>query len=157
MSVMMVGCATTSKTVYEEETIQLIGEWTIGFTFQSGEVEKTLKEGKVDSLSITRTGRNPKDLELKDEIFYRLKDKHSINLNKASSDKAGRILLHPIYFTKGYTGNFQSCTVTIVDAQDNTLARLKVKNGDRNATFKDDDAFARYLADSIAKSITKKP
>ncbi|MDP7611370.1 MAG: hypothetical protein QGH62_02885 [Nitrospinaceae bacterium] len=66
-------------------------------------------------------------MELKDEVFYRLKDKHSIKLNKAFSDKVERILLHPIYFTEWYTGHFQSCTVTIVDAEDNTLARLKVK------------------------------
>ena len=34
-----------------------------------------------------------------------------------------------------------------------SLARVKMNNGDRNAAFMDDDEFARYAAGAIARTI----
>ncbi len=74
-------------------------------------------------------------------------------MTKAASETSGRIKIHPIHF---YRGGFKLLTVTLVDKQGETLARLKIKNGDRNATFKDDDDFARYAAKAIADAIREK-
>ena len=157
LAIALCGCASSSMTVYNVGQIQEIDEWSIAFMYQTGEVEKTIKGGGVDSVAIKQTGRNAKDLELRDEVYFRLKDKHSINVKKSSSDSSGKILLHPIYFTKWYAGHFQSCTVTLVDSEGTTLARIKVKNGDRNASFKEDDSFAKFLADAIAKALAQSP
>ena len=46
--------------------------------------------------------------------------------------------------------------VTLIDSRGDALARTKIKNGDRNATFKDDDDFARYAAKAIADTIRVK-
>jgi hypothetical protein len=79
-----------------------------------------------------------------------LQDKHGIKLVKEPASSVGIISIHPVHF---YSGRFKSLDVTLVASTRETMARIRIKNGDRNATAKDDDIFAAYCADAIADVI----
>jgi hypothetical protein len=123
------------------------------FAYEAGSIEKLQKSSGDSEVKVVSSGQLPEDLQLLDDLYYTLKDEYSIPLTKITSEASGRITIHPIHF---YGGGFQLLTVTLVDKLGETLARLKIKNGDRRATFKDSDAFTRYAAEAIAKAIKQK-
>ena len=55
-----------------------------------------------------------------------------------------------------YGIGFKSVDVVIEDTDGNDLARIRIQNGDRNITFKDDYDFAEYTANAIADIINAK-
>jgi hypothetical protein len=68
-------------------------------------------------------------------------------------EKSGRIRIYPVRF---YSGGFKLLAVTLTHPQGETLARMKIENGEGPAMFKDDDDFANYAAKAIAVAINRK-
>jgi len=147
------GCASVNKKLYEPARLNAVDTWVLEFAYESGSVEQLQKSSGDSEVKVVNKGHLPRDLQLRDDLFYILKDEYAISLAKAGSQASGRIQIHPIHF---YSGGFKLLTVTMVDRQGDTLARLKIENGDRNGTFKDDDNFAKYAAKAIADAIRKK-
>jgi hypothetical protein len=148
-----VSCASVNSKLYAPAQFKAVNAWLLEFAYETGSVEQLQKSSGDSEVKVVSKGQLPGDLQLRDDLYYTLKDEYSIPLTKISSEASGCIKIHPIHF---YSGGFKLLTVTLVDKQGETLARLKIKNGDRNATFKDDDAFARYAAKAIAKAIKQK-
>jgi len=138
--------------MYDPAGLSAIDIWILEFAYESGSVEQLQKSSGDSELKVVSKGHLPRDLQLRDDLYYTLKDEYAIPLIKAASEESGRIQIHPIHF---YSGGFKLLTVTLVDSRGETIARLKIENGDRNATVKDDDDFARYAAKAIADSIRK--
>ena len=144
----LVSCASTETKMYSPEGLKGIESWSVGFQYQPGEVEITSKSSGETETRATAGGRDSLDLTLRDEILYVLRDRHGLKVSNNHKQGMGKILIHPLQFT---FGGIHSVRVIIQDSNGDTLARVKVENGDRNATFKDVDDFAEYAADSIAK------
>lgn len=146
-------CASVDSKIYAGNKVQTVSAWTLEFAYESGAVEQLQKSTGDSEVKVVSTGQSPSDLQLRDDLFFTLKDEYAIPLTKKPADANGRIQIHPIHFPGG---GFKLLTVTLVDKQGETLARLKVTNGDRNATFKDDEDFTKYAANAIAQAIRAK-
>lgn len=144
------GCATFKTTLYDQSKLKTITSWHIDFSYEAGEIEEKVISGRKSEVKVTKSGHLPQDLQLRDDIFFHLKDKYRIPVVKDVNSASGFIRIHPVHF---YFGGFKSLDVTIYDRENNLVARIRVKNGDRPATFKEDDEFAEYCADAIAKLI----
>lgn len=142
-----IGCASVKPTVYEPQKIKEIKNWKLDFKYEPGEVERKIEDDGSKEVKVTTGGRTSRDLQLKDDIGSFLKDNHNINLDNSNlSDRS--ILINPVHF---YSGGFKSVDVNIEDKNELALARIRVQNGDRVVTFKDDYDFAEYVADAIAE------
>tara|TARA_R110002072_G_scaffold286768_1_gene451880 strand:+ start:240 stop:659 length:420 start_codon:yes stop_codon:yes gene_type:complete len=125
------GCASTSSKIYSKNEILQITSWELDFAYESGSIEATKKAAGNDELKVVRSGQSATDLELRDDLYFMLKDEYSISVTKTQANSSGKILIHPIHFA---SGGFKSLTVNLVNSKGDTLGRLKIKNGDRNAT-----------------------
>lgn len=144
------GCATHNVTLYDQSKLNTVTVWHIDFSYEAGEIEQKVTSKGETEAKVVKTGHSPRDLQLRDDIFFHLKDKYHISVVKDVNSASGLIRIHPVHF---YYGGFKSLDVTIYDQKNNLLARVRIKNGDRPATFKEDDEFAEYCADAIAKLI----
>jgi hypothetical protein len=147
------GCASVAPKIYEADKLRSIKSWQLEFAYESGEIEELKKSSGDAEIKVVNKGQSPRDLQLRDDIFYTLKDEYSISLVKEAGESTGKITIHPIHF---YSGGFKLLTVTFLDTAGDTLARMKITNGDQQVTFMDDDGFARYVAKAIAQTLKEK-
>ena len=147
------GCASVNMKIYDSAQLNAVDTWVLEFAYEAGSVEQKKMSSGDSEFKVVSEGHAPRDLQLRDDIYYTLKDEYSITLAKSATVKSGRIRIHPIHFYHGY---FKLLTVTLIDSHGETLARMKIKNGDRNATLKDDDNFASYASKAIADAIQRK-
>ena len=146
--VFLFGCASTSSSFYNKQAIAEVKTWEIVFAYESGEVEQTISSQGESSARMMKSGNPASDLQLRDDIFFHLKDKLNAPVTKDTKQADGQIRLHAVHFGGG---GFKSLDVSLYDKTNQLLARVRIKNGDRNATFKDDDDFAEYAGDAIAE------
>jgi outer membrane lipoprotein-sorting protein len=146
-------CASVNTKLYDPAGLKAVDAWVLEFAYEAGSVEHLSKSSGDSELKVISEGHLPRDLQLRDDLYYTLKDEYAIKLTKTATEASGRIQIHPIHF---YRGGFKLLTVTLVDKQGETLVRLKIKNGDRNATFKDSDEFTGYAAKAIADAIRQR-
>lgn len=149
----LISCASVNSRIYVPDQLKTVKTWLLEFAYESGEVEQLQKSNGDSEVKVINKGQLPRDFQLRDDLYYTLKDDYSIPLTKKSREADGRIQILPIHF---YDGGFKLLSVILVDEEGETLARLKIENGDRNATFKDDDAFTHYAAKAIANAIKQK-
>ncbi len=144
-------CASVKPTVYEPQKIKEINSWVINFKYEPGEIERKSDNEGSQEVKITTGGRPSIDLQLRDDISYFLNDNYGIVIDKTGQTAQGKILINPV---RAYWG-FKSVDVAIEDLNGLSLARIRVQNGDRNATIKDDYDFAEYAAKAISDVIKK--
>ena len=96
---------------------------------------------------VVAEGHPRRDLKLRDDIAFSLKDEYKLDASRAKRAGSGSILLLPVSFS---SGGFQSLDVEIQLPDGTTAGRIQIKNGDRNATFKNDTDFAEYATTAIA-------
>ncbi|OIR23787.1 hypothetical protein [Bathymodiolus thermophilus thioautotrophic gill symbiont] len=147
------GCASINSKIYSKNEILQITSWEIDFAYESSSIEATKKAAGNDELKLVRSSQLATDLELRDDLYFMLKYEYLIPVTKTQTHDSGKIFLHPIHFSRG---GFGSLTVNIVNSKGDTLGRLKIKNGDRKATYKDEEEFTKYAADAIVQAITNK-
>ena len=143
------GCANSTVSNYKPGSYSKIKAWQVKLAYESGEVSTTVKDGKVAEVKVSRSGNSSAELTLREDLFYYLKDSKAINISTTGD---GIILV-------SIDGHFRSggivgVTVRLTDSAGEVLSRMKIKNGDRNATFKDDESFTRFVGDSIIGEIT---
>ena len=149
----LTACASVDSKIYAGNKVQAISAWTLEFAYESGAVEQLKKSTGDCEVRVVSAGQMPSDLQLRDDLFFALQDEYAIPLTKKSGDADGRILIHPLHFM--WEG-FQLLTVTLVDRQGETLARLKITNGDRPVTVMNDEDFTKYAAKAVASAIRGK-
>lgn len=146
-------CASIQSKVYSPTLLKSVNLWVLEFAYETGSIEQSQKSGGDSEVKVVSMGQSARDLQLRDDLFFTLKDEYSVPVTKKPSGPTGRIQIHPIHF---YSGGFKLLTVTFLDDNGETLARMKIANGDLDATFKDDDKFTRYAARAIADAIKQK-
>jgi hypothetical protein len=144
LAVGLTACASTKPTLYDSAALQSVRSWTVDFTYEAGRTEEAVSQEKGAETRVVREGRPRRELKLRDDLVFLLKDQHKF-------DVAREIHLLPVDF--GF-GGFKSVDVELVLPNGETAGRVQIKNGDRNATFKDDDDFTEYVANAIAGAIT---
>jgi hypothetical protein len=139
---------TTYKTaVYDRSKLLSIANWYIDFAYEAGEFEQKISGSGETEASIKKVGQFPRDLQLRDDIFFYLKDKYQISVVRDTNKATGFIKIHPVHFLYG---GFKSLDVTIYDSENNLIARIKIKNSN---SWMGDEEFAEYCAKAIAKTI----
>lgn len=123
---MLSACASVDSKIYTGSKVQTLSAWTIEFAYESGALEQVQKSTGDSEVKIVSTGQLPSDLQLRDDLFFTLKDEYAIPLTKKPTGATGKIQIHPIHFQRG---GFKLLTVTLVDQQSETLARIKITNG----------------------------
>jgi hypothetical protein len=88
------------------------------------------------------------DVKLRDDIAFYLTTKHKINLVKELKPTIGLIRADAECRWEQYV----TLNIIIYDWEHNLLAEIEVKNGE-DVMVKDDEQFAEYCADVIAKLI----
>lgn len=92
------GCASVNTKVYDSARLSAVDTWTLEFAYEAGSVEQLRKSSGDSELKVVSEGHTPRDLQLRDDIYYALKDEYSIPLAKTATDRSGRIQMHPIHF-----------------------------------------------------------
>ncbi|HMQ15215.1 MAG TPA: hypothetical protein PKC49_04500 [Phycisphaerae bacterium] len=147
------GCADVKVSLYKPEAIGAVRTWDVDFTYEAGRYEEVVGTERGQEQKVVKEGHPPVDLQLRDDIFFRLRDRHGVQTVKDVAEADGLVRIHPVHFAYG---GFKSLDVTMLDRADEILARIRIQNGDRNATFKDNDEFAEYCADAVGDVITGK-
>jgi len=147
----LAACASVKTTLYDQDATRSVKAWTVEFIYESGRTEQAFSREKGAETRVIIDGQRRRDLKLRDDLAYLLKDVHKINASRTKRDGAGAIRILPMDFS---SGGFRSLDVEIVLPNGEIGGRLQIKNGDRNATFKDDDDFTEYAAEAIAKAIS---
>jgi hypothetical protein len=150
LTVGLTACASIKPTLYDPSALQSVRSWTVDFTYETGRTEEAVSQEKGAETRVVREGRPGRELKLRDDLVFLLKDQHKFDVARTRRSGAGEIHLLPIDFG---SGGFKSVDVELVLPNGEMVGRVQIKNGDRNATFKDDDAFTEYVANAIADAI----
>jgi hypothetical protein len=137
--------------VYDPQGIRDVKTWYVGFTYFAGaETETASKAGEVEQTTIQREAPRKDDLQLRDDIEFRLRDRFGIRTTRDREKADGTINLHATYYV--FAGH-KSLDVLISDKAATVLARLKIVNGQTAAVIDDYERFAWRCADEIGKAL----
>ncbi len=148
---LLTGCASSSVSNYKPGAYANIKQWQVKLAYEAGEVSSTIKEGKVTEVKVARSGNSSTELTLREDLYYYLKDSKSLNVS-ASGDGSILVSVDGEFRSGGIIG----VTVRLTDSTGEVISRMKIKNGDRNATFMGSEEFTRYIGDLIIKEIGAK-
>ena len=145
------GCATVRVSMYEAEEIDEIEAWHVAFADQPGRYEQTIGTRQGQTTTIAKDGHAPVDLQLRDDVYFRIRDSYRITVVTDRESAEGLILLRPLHFT---AGGYKSLQIVLADPDGETFARIRVKNGERTPIIKDNEKFAAHCGDAIIKVLT---
>jgi len=152
LAFLAVGCAKTKISMYDAVKLDQIKTWHLGFKFEAGRYEQTIGTSDGQETKLIKEGYPPVDLQFRDDLFFRLRDKFRIMTVQDESTADGFIKINPVHFT---AGGYKSLDVQLYDRQNKLLARLRMNNGQRSATIQDNEKFARFCADAIGRAVTE--
>jgi hypothetical protein len=150
-SLFITGCASVKTAQYNPGAFSQIKNWTVELAYTSGSVSNTLKNSETIETQVVQSGNTSRELSLREDLYYYLKDECGILVSEKTSATTGKILVS----IDGYLGSngYSGVTVRLTDSKGEVLSRLKIKNGDRNATFMENERFISYAANAIADEI----
>ncbi len=153
MALFACASATVETRTYIPNQMQSISSWYIDFEYQNGAVEKQQYSNGSSNVKLVSEGQDPADLQFRDDLFYGLRDDHSIPMTKNADQATGRIEILPVH---AVAGGFLSVEVIFLNKQGNTVARMKVSNCVKVSCFKGDAEFTTYATETIADFILNK-
>lgn len=145
-----VGCSNAKVSMYHPDQVAAVKVWHVDFTYEAGRYEETVGTESGQESRVVKEGHPPVDLQLRDDIFFRLRDEYGLKTTRRQDQADGLLRLHPLH--AGIAG-FKSLDVTLLNTADEILARIRINNGDRKATFKENQEFAETSADTIGHVI----
>jgi hypothetical protein len=149
ISVLLVcGCASHEISEFNPETIKTITGWYLCLTDEMATYEKALDREDSGTTKSKKSVLLKCDVQLRDDIAFYLTTKHKINLVKELRPTIGLIRADAECRWEHYV----TLNIKIYDWKHNRLAEIEVKNGE-DIMVKDDEKFAEYCADVIAKVV----
>jgi len=142
------GCATVKVNMYDADEIEGIEAWHIDFSSAPGEYQQAIGTRRGAATTITKKGYPPVDLQLRDDLFFALRDSYATTLVRNAEDAEGFIRLLPQHFT---SGGYKSLQLLLTDVDREVLARIRVKNGSTSPIIKDNEKFAEFCSDALVK------
>lgn len=144
------GCASHKISPHDSDKIRAIKSWHLCLTDEMAAYEKALDSEEKDNIKSKKTVLLKCDIKLRDGIALYLARKHKITLVKEPSSMVGYIRTDAVC----QWGYYVTLDAEIYDWEDNLLAKVEVKNGE-DMLVKNDEEFAEYCADAIAKLLSK--
>lgn len=145
------GCATVRVSIYEAEEIDSVIFWHITFAEEPGRYEKTIGTHQGQTTTVVKEGYPPVDLQLRDDIYFRVRDHRRIDVVRGIDDADGLILLRPLHFTRG---GYKSLDMLLADEDHGAFARIRINNGNRSPIIKNNEKFANFCGDALIKVLT---
>jgi len=142
------GCATFKVNMYDADEIDVIETWHIEFSSEPGEYQQAIGTRRGAATTITKKGYPPVDLQLRDDLFFALRDSYATTLVSNAEEAEGFIRLLPLHFT---SGGYKSLQLLLTDIDREVLARIRVKNGNSSPIIKDNEKFAEFCSDALVK------
>ena len=150
LATILSACASTKPKIYEADAIRSTKAWYLDFLYEPGRSEKATSDERGSETRKIIEGRPRRDLKLRDDLAFALRDEHKLDVSRSQRLNVGAIRILPVDF--GF-GGFASLDVELLLANGDIAGRIQIKNGDRNGTFKNDSDFAEFAAASIASAI----
>lgn len=149
LSILLVSsCSRHEISTREHDKIKTIESWYLCLIDEMAVFEKALDREEVGKIKSRKSVLLKCDAQLLDDIAYHLTNKHKINLVKKPSSTSGYIRADAVCRWEQYV----SLDINIYDPEENLLAEVEVKNGE-DIFVKNDEEFAEYCADVIAKIV----
>lgn len=142
------GCASHEISKLNSDKIKTITGWHLCLTDEMAIFEKALDSEESGKTKSKKSVLLQCDVKLRDDIAFYLTTKHKINLVEELKPTIGLIRADAECRWEQYV----TLNITISDWEHNRLAEIEVKNGE-DVMVKDDEKFAEYCADVIAKLI----
>lgn len=150
VSVLLVlGCASHEISEFNPHTIKTITGWHLCLTDEMATYEKALDREGSGKTKSKKSVLLKCDVKLRDDIAFYLTTKHKINLVEELKPTIGVIRADAECRWEHYV----TLNIMIFDWKHNRLAKIEVINGE-DVMLKDDEQFAEYCADVIAKVIS---
>lgn len=142
------GCASHEISKLNSDKIKTITGWHLCLTDEMAIYEKALDSEESGKTKSKKSVLLQCDIRLRDDIAFYLTTRHKINLVEELKPTIGLIRVDAECRWEQYV----TLNITISDWEHNRLAEIEVKNGE-DVMVKDDEKFAEYCADVIAKLI----
>lgn len=142
------GCASHEISEFNPDKIKTITEWHLSLTDEMATYETALARGKSGKTQSNKSVLLKCDVTLRDNVAFYLTTKHKINLVKELKPTIGLIRADAECRWEHYV----TLNIIIYDWKQNRLAKIEISNGE-DVLVKDDEKFAEYCADVIAKVI----
>lgn len=144
------GCASHKISPHDSDRIRAIKSWHLCLTDEMAAFEKALDSEEKDNIKSKQTVLLKCDTKLRDGIALYLAKNYKISLVKEPSSMVGYIRTDAVC----QWGYYVTLDTEIYDWEDNLLAKVEIKNGE-DMLVKNDEEFAEYCADAIAKLLSK--
>ena len=145
---LILGCASHEISEFNADTIKTITGWHLCLTDEMATYEKALDREESGKTRSKKSVLLKCDIKLRDDIAFYLTSKHKINLVEELKPTIGLIRADAECRWQHYV----TLNIMIYDWKQNRLAKIEVTNGE-DILVKDDEKFAEYCADVIAKVI----
>ena len=145
---LILGCASHEISEFNADTIKTITGWHLCLTDEMATYEKALDREESGKTRSKKSVLLKCDIKLRDDIAFYLTSKHKINLVEELKPTIGLIRADAECRWQHYV----TLNIMIYDWKQNRLAKIEVTNGE-DVLLKDDEKFAEYCADVIAKVI----
>jgi hypothetical protein len=146
---LILGCASHEISEFNADTIKTITGWHLCLTDEMATYEKALDREESGKTRSKKSVLLKCDIKLRDNIAFYLTSKHKINLVEELKPTIGLIRADAECRWQHYV----TLNIMIYDWKQNRLAKIEVTNGE-DVLLKDDEKFAEYCADVIAKVIS---
>jgi hypothetical protein len=146
---LILGCASREISEFNADTIKTITGWHLCLTDEMATYEKALDREESGKTRSKKSVLLKCDIKLRDDIAFYLTSKHKINLVEELKPTIGLIRADAECRWQHYV----TLNIMIYDWKQNRLAKIEVTNGE-DVLLKDDEKFAEYCADVIAKVIS---
>jgi hypothetical protein len=146
---LILGCASHEISEFNADTIKTITGWHLCLTDEMATYEKALDREESGKTRSKKSVLLKCDIKLRDDIAFYLTSKHKINLVEELKPTIGLIRADAECRWQHYV----TLNIMIYDWKQNRLAKIEVTNGE-DVLLKDDEKFAEYCADVIAKVIS---
>jgi hypothetical protein len=146
---LLFGCASHEISEFHSDTIKTITGWHLCLTDEMEIYEKALDSEDAGKTRSKKSVLLKCDVTLRDDVAFYLTTKNKINLVKELKPTIGLIRADAECRWEHYV----TLNIKIYDWKHNRLAEIEVKNGE-DIMVKDDEKFAEYCADVIAKVVS---
>ena len=70
-------CASVNTKLYHPAGLRAVEAWVLEFAYEAGSVEQLQKSSGDSELKVVSKGHFPRDLQLRDDLYYTLKDERN--------------------------------------------------------------------------------
>lgn len=149
LPILSCGSLGVSDSVYNRGAIEAVNNWSLSFSYEPGSVIEGVSDEAGQERRVITEGRSSSSLQLRDDLFFLLKDRHRVGVTNRSDEAEGTISIHPVQYSDG---SFRTLDVLLYGTnRDEVWARIRIQNEDGDEELEE---FSEYAAKQIARVIT---